>query len=584
MTASAGRNAVFVSLVAIGACHAGPRTTPAPESGIAPAIAPAESMYAELRALKDRIGVTTARGATADTNGESVADQRHRYDAVRAAAREALAAVDSAALPTEDQHALGVMRATLHGELGVQPEADVSLDADTAPNCHYDAAAMARGDSAYERLHDRIYACYGRAVQRVQFEGATLDRLTALGMLAKMNDRERRHRLFLAIDTIWSSMNGDDGASSPYRQYVKLSAARWKANGSPVDASARALGIDPTQMERWLIAVLDAWRTSTPDSMIEPWDWHYAAGAASRALDARIPLDSLSALNAHYYHDLGADVVALHVHYDLTPRVGKTPVAFTDFGARRRVVDGVLHPTEPWVFATYRVGGLDNLDELLHETGHAVHIAAIRGRPAFLTWPDNDALAEGLGEIAALNVYEPKWQMKYVGDSVPTAVGLRARYGGIMLDIAWSLFEVRMHRDPDADPNVVWAGITSQYLHIVPHPELSWWAMRGQLVDEPGYMANYAIGAIIIADLRARVRELHGSFTTGDSTWYAFMSEHIYRYGLAQSSVRVITDFLGRPIGIEPILADMRRMRIARCSGGMRQKVGAGCELMSRKP
>lgn len=558
------RIGVFVVLAAIGACHTVARTTLAPAeptSNIAPAIAPAESMYAELRAVKDRIGVTTARGAAADFDGQTLEQMHARYRATRAVVDSALTTADSATLPAEDQRALGVMRATLRGELGAQPESDVSLDADSAPNCHYDAAAMARGDSAYERLHDRIYACYGRAVQRVEFEGATLDRLTALGMLAKMNDRERRHRLFLAIDTIWSSMNGDDGPSSPYRQYVKLSAARWKANGSPVDASARALGIDPVQMERWLIAVLDAWRTSTPDSMIEPWDWHYAAGAASRALDARIPLDSLAAFNAHYYHDLGADVAALHVHYDLTPRVGKTPVAFTDFGARRRVVGGVLHPTEPWVFATYRVGGLDNLDELLHETGHAVHIAAIRGRPAFLTWPDNDALAEGLGEIAALNVYEPTWQMKYVGDSVPTAVGLRARYGGIVLDIAWSLFEVRMHRDPDADPNVVWAGITSQYLHIVPHPELSWWAMRGQLVDEPGYMANYAIGAIIIADLRARVRELHGSFTTGDSTWYAFMSEHIYRFGLARSSVRVITDLLGRPIGVDAILADMRRMK-----------------------
>ena len=556
------RIAVLVSLVAIGACRPAVRTAPAP--AIAPAIAPAESVYAELRAVKDRIGVTTARGSIADFDGETLAQQRARYQSTRAVVDSALTMVDSATLPAEDQRALGVMRATLHGELGAQPLADVSLDADSAPDCHYDAAAMARGDSAYERLHDRIYACYGRAVQRVQFEGATLDRLTALGMLAKMNDRERRHRLFLAIDTIWSSMNGDDGVSSPYRQYVKLSAARWRANGSPVDASARALGIDPAQMERWLIAVLDAWRTSTPDSMIEPWDWHYAAGAASRALDARIPLDSLSAINAHYYHDLGADVAALHVRYDLTPRVGKTPVAFTDFGARRRVVDGVLHPTEPWVFATYRVGGLDNLDELLHETGHAVHIAAIRGRPAFLSWPDNDALAEGLGEIAALNVYEPAWQMKYVGDSVPTAVGLRARYAGIVLDIAWSLFEVRMHRDPDADPNVVWAEITSQYLHIVPHRELSWWAMRGQLVDEPGYMANYAIGAIIIADLRGRVRELHGEFTTGDSSWYAFMSGNIYRYGLERSSARVITEFLGRGVGVGAILADMRRMRVVR--------------------
>lgn len=508
--------------------------------------------------------MTTARGATVDLSGHSLAEQRRNYVAARASVDAALAALDSGALPPEDQRAFGVMRETLRGELAAIPVSDVSLNGDRAPVCEYDAAAIARGDSAYEQLHNRIYGCYGRSVQSVRFEGATLDRLTAIGMLGRIDDRERRHRLFLAIDTIWRSINGDDSPASPYRQFVKLSAARWRANGSPVDGSARALRIDPAQMERWFIAVLDAWRTSTADETLEPWDWHYQTDAASRALSDRIPLESLTVLNARFYRDLGADVAKLHVHYDLTPRVGKTPVAFTDFGERMGWSHDLLRPTRPWVFATYRVGGLDNLDELLHETGHAVHIAAIRARPAYLTWPDNDALAEGLGEIAALEVYEPRWQMKYLGDSVPTSVGLRARYGGIVLDIAWSLFEVRMHRDPAADPNRVWADITSQYLHIAPHPELSWWAMRGQLVDIPGYMANYAIGAIIIADLRARLVELHGSFTTGDSNWYPFMSQHIYRFGLERSSASVIADFLGRPIGIDAILTDMRRMRAIR--------------------
>jgi hypothetical protein len=398
-------------------------------------------------------------------------------------------------------------------------------------------------------------------VQSVRFQGKTLDRLTAIGMLARMDDRDQRHRLFLAIDTIWRSMNGDDGIHSPYRELVKLSAERWRQSGSPVDEEARVLRIDPADMEKWLVSVLEEWRVSTPATMIEPWDWHYQAGAASRALSDRIPLDDLAVLNARYFRDLGANLAALNVHYDLTPRVGKTPVAFTDFGGRPHLVDGAWRPGEPWVFATYRVGGLDNLNELLHETGHAVHIAAIRQRPAFLDWPDNDALTEGLGDVAALEVYEPRWQMHYLGDSVPTAVGLRGRYGGIVLDIAWSLFEVRMHRDPGADPNTVWDDITSHYLHITPHPELSWWAMRGQLVDEPGYMANYAIGSIIIADIRSRVRKLHGDFTTGDPTWYAFMSDHIYRFGLSRTSADVITDFLGRSISATAILADMRRMK-----------------------
>jgi len=520
-------------------------------------------MFQALHAVKDRMGVTSARGASADTDGTSLAELRRRYAAIRAPLASALAHVDSATLAPEDRRALAAMRSALAG--GLASDADDTEPGDSAasaaPDCDYDPAQFARGDSAYDRLEKRIYACYTRAVQHVQFEGKTLDRLTALGMLAQMDDRERRHRLFLAIDTIWRSMNGDDAARSPYREFVKLSAAKWRTDGSPVDAEARVLRIDPAQMETWLVSVLEAWRVSTPNEMIEPWDYHYEGGAASRALSARIPLDDLGTLNARYFRDLGADVRALRVHYDLTPRVGKTPVAFTDFGGRPHLVNGAWQPGEPWVFATYRVGGLDNLEELLHETGHAVHISAIHQRPAFLDWPDNDAFTEGLGDVAALEVYEPRWQMRYLGDSVPTSLGLRARYSGIVMDIAWALFEVRMHRDPNADPNQVWAELTSRYLHIVPHPELSWWAMRGQLVDAPGYMANYAIGSIIIADLRARVRELHGDFTTGDPTWYAFMTGRIYKYGLSRSSADVITDFLGRPISPGAILADMRRMK-----------------------
>jgi hypothetical protein len=549
----------FPILAALAACHhagaAAPMRAPV-------ALVPAESMFQALHAVKDRIGVTSARGASADTDGTSLAELQRRYAAIRTPLAAALGSIDSAHLAPDVRHALGAMRASLAGGLASDADDTESGDATAhaPPDCNYDAAALARGDSAYERLERRIYSCYTRAVQRVQFEGKTLDRLTALGMLAQMDDREQRHRLFAAIDTIWRSMNGDDSEGSPYRQFVKLSAARWRAKGSPVDEEARVLRIDPAEMEKWLVSVLEAWRVSTPPEMIEPWDYHYQGGAASRALSARIPLDDLGTLNAHYFRDLGADLAALHVHYDLTPRVGKTPVAFTDFGGRPHLVNGAWHPGEPWVFATYRVGGLDNLDELLHETGHAVHISAIHQRPAFLDWPDNDALTEGLGDVAALESYEPRWQMHYLGDSVSTALGLRARYSGIVMDIAWSLFEVRMHRDPGADPNKVWAELTSHYLHITPHPEFSWWAMRGQLIDSPGYMANYAIGAIIIADIRARVKEQHGDFTTGDPTWYTYMTEHIYRYGLSRSSADVVTDFLGRPISANAILVDMRRM------------------------
>jgi hypothetical protein len=253
-------------------------------------------------------------------------------------------------------------------------------------------------------------------------------------------------------------------------------------------------------------------------------------------------------------------VDSIGVRYDLAPREGKTPVAFCTFGRRARHRNGTLEPAEPWVFATYRTGGLDNLNELLHETGHAVHIAAIRTRPAFADWPDSDPFTEAVAEFVSLDVYEPAWQHRWLGDSVPLADGLRGRYGGIVMDVAWAVFELRMQADPSADPNDVWTTLTRDYLRIRPHRELSWWAMRGQLVDSPGYMMNYAAGAILIAALRARAVELHGPSVAGSPSWYGWIARRLFRFGLERPTREVIEEFLGGPVSPAALLADMRRM------------------------
>ncbi|MCI0372701.1 MAG: hypothetical protein L0214_15315, partial [candidate division NC10 bacterium] len=128
------------------------------------------------------------------------------------------------------------------------------------------------------------------------------------------------------------------------------------------------------------------------------------------------------------------------------------------------------------------------------------------------------------------------------------------------MDVAWALFELRMQRDPAADPNAVWTALTGDFLRIRPHPEWSWWAMRGQLVDSPGYMMNYAAGAILIAAIRARTRELHGPFLEGDPGWYGWVAPRLFRFGLARPTRQVIEEFLGEAVSPAALLADMRRM------------------------
>ena len=84
--------------------------------------------------------------------------------------------------------------------------------------------------------------------------------------------------------------------------------------------------------------------------------------------------------------------------------------------------------------------------------------------------------------------------------------------------------------------------------------------MRGQLVDAPGYMMNYAAGAILIAAIRARTRARHGR-SPGDPGWYAWVAPRLYRWGLERPTREVVEEFLGGPVSPEALLTDLRRMR-----------------------
>jgi hypothetical protein len=503
-------------------------------------LAAAESAFALARDARDRYEVAVASDNTSGELAQRANDRRSRLAA-------SLARVDSSSLAGEDARALSMMRLALARDLTpIAAGAEVaSGSAASAPECPPDPSGE------LDSLRARIYACYGRAQSRLPVGSDTLDRLTIFGLLGATDDSARRRTLFLALRPVWQSMDGDGGVSSPYRRLITLT-RQAQPGDSAASAQARAAGVPPDSLEPWLLRVLAAWRDGTPDTLVEPWDWFYRNGRASRALGSRIPLARLAALDQAVFGSLGADLRALRVHFDLEPREGKDPVAFTTFGARSPVI-------EPWIFATYRTGGLDNLNELLHETGHAVHLAAIRTRPAFRDWPDSDPFTEAVADVVALDVYEPAWQQRWLGDSVPLGDGLRGRYGGIVLDMAWALFERRMLRQAAPDPNQIWTELTRDYLRIRPHPELSWWAMRGQLVDAPGYMMNYAIGALLIAAIRDRIVEQHGRFATGDSTWYAWVAARLYRFGLERRTRDVVEEFLGGPVSPGAILKDLGR-------------------------
>jgi hypothetical protein len=366
---------------------------------------------------------------------------------------------------------------------------------------------------------------------------------------------------------LWRTVDGDgvDARTSPYRRLLRSSAARWAVAGSPIEANAVALGIPAGGIERVLRTILAAWRSVLGPALVEPWDYRYVIGGASRRLDRLVPAGRLLELNRAYLETLGADPETLGIRYDVHPRPGRppVPVAFTiGMGAMAadQPEDGPWTPRPPWVFATYAEGGLGNMVELLHESGHAIQGAAIRTRPAFLEWSiEGSAFLEGTADVLGWDGDEPSWQRHWLGESAEPREALLSRYGNVMLDVAWALFEIEVHRHPDRRPNDVWTEITTDGLGIEPHPEWSWWAIRGQLIDLPGYMANYALSAIMAAAVRAQILAVRGPWWAGDPGWYGFVADALYAAGASRSPADLLLDFLGGPLTAEPLLADLRR-------------------------
>jgi hypothetical protein len=325
--------------------------------------------------------------------------------------------------------------------------------------------------------------------------------------------------------------------------------------------------MEPGTFEPTLRMMLEAWRRVVGPDLVEPWDYRFALGALERRLGGLVPRGRLRAINDAHLRGLGADPAVLGIAYDVEPRAGRPaiPVAFT-LGANvaRRTGPGTWGPSTPWVFATYAEGGLGNLEELLHESGHALHYAAIRTRPAFFEPPvEAGGFVEGVADLVGWDVHEPAFQARHLGQRGGLRASRLARYGGVMLDVCWALFEIALHGDPERSPNETWSELTEAGLGIVAHPEWSWWAVRGQLVEAPGYMANYALSAIVAAALRARIGAVRGDWLGdgGDPGWYAFVSSELLRFGAERPAGEVLDAFLGQQLTVEPLLDDLAAAR-----------------------
>jgi hypothetical protein len=515
-------------------------------------VAEGESIYAD---LSDAFTIITTidSGLFTSYRGKDRAAWAQVYREKRREFSKRLAKLPSHGLSENDAKAVAAMRT----QFATFSE---TISAPFSPGGKCQDAS--RKDQDYASLRTALLVCFTESANNVSFEGGKINRQSVLDLLHEIEEPERRKAVFMALAPLWQAINGNDEPDSPYRRMIALAAADAAKHGSEIDAAARDAGVNTADVERWLEQILDAWRQVNPEDPVEPWSFSYLSAEADRKLAAAIPRESLQPINQRFYQDLGLDLKQSGTLYDLDPRPGKAPLAYTDYVTHGRMVGGTWQPTIARVSAPYARGGLFVLNELVHENGHVVNLTAIRNRPAFVYWP-GDLFVEAFADVPGWSTYEPAWQRRYLGRETSEQVSLRALYGVVVLDVAWSLFELRMLRAPATDPNLLWTEITNHYFHIVPHPELSWWVLREQLVDTPGYMMNYGLGAVLTAEMRQHIREALGPFDAGDPRWYGWLQEHLLRYGSERDSQTLMKDFLGRPVSPQALLNQIHRLATA---------------------
>ncbi|MBV8049783.1 MAG: hypothetical protein JOZ80_01265 [Acidobacteriaceae bacterium] len=514
------------------------------------AVADVEGNYAD---LADSYGIisTIDSGLFATYQSKDRTAWERVYSEKRKQVSEKLSHISASRLSPLDGRAVDAMKRHLRDDFPEQ------FNDQNAPPEHCRDAQ--RHDLSLTSLEGALHSCFTELGNNLEFESKKVTRVSALGMLEEMNEEERRKKLFYAFDSLWHAIDGNHDSGSPYRRLIPLVVSAADGHGTWVDAAAKTIGVSSTEVERWLEQILDTWRQVDGGQMVEPWNYFYRGGEAARLLSAATPNNSFVPVNQRYYRDLGADLQQLGVLYDLEARPGKAPLAYTDFVTRGRLLDGKWRPSVVHISGSYATGGLGLLNELVHENGHAVYLMAIHVRPAFMD-VSAELFDEAFADVPSWNTYEPAWQRKYLGQAASDSASQRTLFSSVMLDVAWALFECRMLRTPGSDPNELWTDITNHYLHIVRHPEISWWALRGQLVQMPGYMVNYGLGSVLTADIRQHTRTALGAFETGNPQWYSWTSERLLRYGEELDTSTLLKQFLGRPVSPAALLDQIRRV------------------------
>ncbi|MDF1544586.1 MAG: M3 family metallopeptidase [bacterium] len=342
-------------------------------------------------------------------------------------------------------------------------------------------------------------------------------------------ERERAYRAWAEIGEILS-----DGLGRLIR--IRNQAAQKAGYNNYLALMFNEKGMDLTEYKQ-LLARLDslsqpAYRDNIQAAStrlglgkIEPWDLGYAHASVRRQVDRLFPVDSQLLYIKRSLKEIGINLDAMPIYFDLESRPGKSQFAYAftirsgeDMRVLANLTDGIL-----------------SARTLFHEIGHTLHSALITQEQPLFRSNLEGAWSEGMGQFFAGMMDNNLWLEKYGHLSYSLANEyLKSKREEDIIYLRTTLarlqFELLAYENPNRDLNDLYWDLADQYLMLPRHEDIKPWANIIHYVTHPVYLDNYLYADMIAAQTHAYLQDHYNGVVDKPST-KAFLIQNYLRFG-----------------------------------------------------
>jgi peptidyl-dipeptidase A len=317
------------------------------------------------------------------------------------------------------------------------------------------------------------------------------------------------------------------------------------------------LALDADSLEAsWITALLDSLEKITEEpyqralqrrgaetgrNQLQPWDLMWAGGNGLSQINRHFPVDSQISFLQAAMMSCGIDLQTLPIYWDVTalddiPPLVRACIVRPGYDLRVRAN---LRP------------GFPTQSELARETGIAIQAAFVSQEEPLFACLIDDTWRRMAGLVFEEIVNRPEFLVNAAGVP-PTAVEAyrQARYDQTVINwrylLAGARFEYEAYLNPNRDLDKLWWDISERLLDLPRHDQLSPWASRVSLIEQPLASINRILGGLAAVQTLNFLQDHNQALL--DVRTRSFLVQHYFRYGASADWRRLLSHATEQPL------------------------------------